>query len=541
MRKLQIGIIDLVSKSAHPGLWARVMNANFASIMPQVVASWCETQGHDVTLVCHTGFENLLEELPAKPDLVFIGAFTEAAHLAYAISNLLQSRGAITALGGPHARCYPQDARRYFDYVLGFTDQDVIRDVLQDCTRHRPFGVHLSAKTQPTSLPGVHERWRFVEATLRKAPTIKIVPMIGSLGCPYSCSFCIDASVPYQPIDPETIKDDLRFLLTKFRRPHVGWHDPNFGIRFDESMQIIEDAVPPDRIDFIAESTLSLLSEDHVKRMKRNGFKALLPGIESWYEHGGKSKTGKATGMEKVREVSDQVNMILGHVPYMQTNFVLGLDSDEGTEPFELTKRFLDMSPGVFPAFSLLTSFGRAAPVNLEYQRTGRILPFPFHVLNNHHAMNVRVKNYTWPEFYSHIIDLSDHAFSRRMMARRLRVNGLGIPGGLNLIRALSSEGGGRIRYFRSVRWQLDTDRRFRAFHDQDSLEVPPFYSDRIRADLGSFWELLPDDALRHDPNEYLNSHMAETAAGLLPAPAVDQAAVAAPLPSHEPTATLDT
>ena len=197
MRKLQIGIIDLVSKSARPGLWARVMNANFASIMPQVVARWCETQGHDVTLVCHTGFGDLFEELPAKPDLVFIGAFTEAAHLAYALSTLLQSRGAITALGGPHARCYPQDAQRYFDYVLGFTDQNVIRDVLHDCSRHRPFGLHLSADSQPLSLPGVRERWKYIEATLRKAPLIKIVPMIGSLGCPYSCSFCIDASVPY--------------------------------------------------------------------------------------------------------------------------------------------------------------------------------------------------------------------------------------------------------------------------------------------------------------------------------------------------------
>ena len=56
-------------------------------------------------------------------DVVFIGAFTEAALLAYSLSNLFRSRGAVTVLGGPHARCYPEDARKYFDYVLGFTDQ----------------------------------------------------------------------------------------------------------------------------------------------------------------------------------------------------------------------------------------------------------------------------------------------------------------------------------------------------------------------------------------------------------------------------------
>ena len=31
--------------------------------------------------------------------------------------------GAITVIGGPHARCYPEDTARYFDYVLGFTDK----------------------------------------------------------------------------------------------------------------------------------------------------------------------------------------------------------------------------------------------------------------------------------------------------------------------------------------------------------------------------------------------------------------------------------
>ena len=41
---------------------ARVMNANFASIMPQILGVWCEELGHDVTLVCYTGFENLVDK-----------------------------------------------------------------------------------------------------------------------------------------------------------------------------------------------------------------------------------------------------------------------------------------------------------------------------------------------------------------------------------------------------------------------------------------------------------------------------------------------
>src|SRR2546426_541884 len=130
------------------------MNANLASIMPQVLGVWCEEEGHDVTFACYTGFENLIDELPDNVDVVFI------------------------------------------------------------------------------------------EPTLKKAPLIKMVPMLGSLGCPYTCSFCIDSVVPYQPLDFEVMKEDLTFLLTKFKRPLVGWHDPNFGVRFDDYMNAIEEAAP---------------------------------------------------------------------------------------------------------------------------------------------------------------------------------------------------------------------------------------------------------------------------------------------------------
>lgn len=508
MRKLRIGVIDLVAKGPTRAMFARVMNANFAAIMPQVIATWCEQEGHDVTFVCYTGFENLVEELPDNVDLVFIGAFTEAAQLAYALSNLFRSRGAVTVIGGPHARCYPQDAVKYFDYVLGFTDRAVICEVLEDCSEHRPIGMRVAAKQQPTALPGVRERWKFIEPTLKKAPFIKMVPMIGSLGCPYTCSFCIDSIIPYQPLDFNVIKEDLKFLLQKFKRPLVGWHDPNFGVRFNEIMDAIEEAAPPDSIDFIAESSLSLLSEPHLKRLKQNGFKALLPGIESWYDLGDKSKTGKTKGLDKVRQVSDHVNMILSYMPYIQTNFVLGLDSDEGAEPFELTKRFVDLAPGAFPGYSLLSAFGQAAPLNLEYQRADRVLPFPFQFLNNNQAMNVKPKNYSWPDFYNHVIDLVEYTYSWRAIFNRGRANTGMIPRWMNVVRAVSSEGFGRIKYHTEVRRRLDTDRQFRRYFERESTELPQFYLDLARRDLGSLWEWLPKGAMDHDTNAYLKSVM---------------------------------
>ena len=505
MAKLKIGVIDLVSKGPNTTLWAKIMHANLASVMPQVVATWCEQSGHEVKMICYTGLENLPKELPKDVDLVFICSFTQAAMLAYSLSNYFRSQGAVTVLGGPHARCYPDDAVKYFDYVLGFTHKSNIDTILDNCVQQKPHGVFISAGKQPTDLPGVVERWKFIEPTLKKAPFLKIVPMVGSMGCPYTCSFCIDSTVPYQPLDFDVLKADLKFLLTKFKKPVIVWHDPNFGIKFDDYMDAIASVAPPGSFQFIAESSLSILTEDHLKALKTNGFGAMLPGIESWYELGNKSRTSHVAPKEKVQKISEHVNTIFKYIPYVQTNFVLGMDTEEGDEPFELTKKFIDMSPAAFPGYSLLSAFGEAAPLNLEYQRSGRVLPFPFHFLNNHLAMNIKPKNYEWVEFYDKVIDLTSYSFSRRALYRRMKATPYFTSKWMNFMRAISSEGYGRLRFYNKIRKNLIEDHEFRDYFEGESQKLPKFYSDIIQKDLGIWWEWLPEGAIQHDPNAYLH------------------------------------
>jgi len=242
-----------------------------------------------------------------------------------------------------------------------------------------------------------------------------------------------------------------------------------------------------------------------VKRLKHNGFKALLPGIESWFELGKKSKTGQRTGMEKVKMVSEQINMILRYIPYVQTNHIFGLDGDEGPEPFELTKRFLDLSPGAFPAYSMLSAFGQAAPLNLKFQRANRVLPIPFHFLSNI-QMNIKPKNYSWSEFYDNMIDVTKYSYSSSLIFRRLLANGETIPRWLNVVRGFSSERFERIKYYTEMRRQLDSNWSFRSFFEQESTEIPKYFIETIRKDLGEFWDWLPYGAIHHDPNAYLLS-----------------------------------
>ena len=58
------------------------------------------------------------------------------------------------------------------------------------------------------------------------------------------------------------------------------------------------------------------------------------------------------------------------------------------------------------------------------------------------------------------------------------------------------------------MRQRLDADKQFRSYFEGETTELPQFYVDRVRRDLGSLWDWLPNGALHHDPNAYLKSEV---------------------------------
>jgi hypothetical protein len=73
----------------------------------------------------------------------------------------------------------------------------------------------------------------------------------------------------------------------------------------------------------------------------------------------------------------------------------------------------------------------------------------------------------------------------------------------MHFLRAVSSEGFGRLKYYRKIRGLLDEDPEIRRFFEGETREIPAFYVDWVRRDLGPLWEWLPPDALYHDPDVF--------------------------------------
>ena len=85
------------------------------------------------------------------------------------------------------------------------------------------------------------------------------------------------------------------------------------------------------------------------------------------------------------------------------------------------------------------------------------------------------------------------------------------------MVRAVSTEGFGRLKHHRDIRQRLDQDRRFQLYFGQETTEFPRFYLDLARRDLGPLWECLPEGAVYHDPNAYAKSERSVLAAGTFP------------------------
>jgi hypothetical protein len=494
MRRAKVGVLDLLTNSPAEGwFFSQVMAPSFAAIMPQCVAAWAEELGHQVYYDTFTGHEDLSTCMPEPLDILFVSCFSRASFLAYGISEAYRKRGVVTVLGGPHARSFGAHACQYFDYVIGLTDKALIRSLLQGFSSQRP-GITLEAGAQPHELPGVRERSRFIEQSIGKGtPWFRVVPVIGSLGCPYACSFCVDAPIAYRPLPFSGLVDDLRYAQERFGSgTMIGWHDPNFGVRFKDYMRVIEESGT--RLLHIAESSLSLLGEENLKALQRNNFAAMLPGIESWFDFNAKGGAKKFVGRDKVARVADHLNLIQSYIPYVQANFVLGLDCDAGDEPWELTRMFIDEAPGVFPGFSLITDF-QNSPLSAQLRKEGRTTRVPYPLLDNNFAMNVTLKNYTPLDFYDRVIALMEHTWSPAAMVRRFAANRRPTAKIINIGRGLT-EGRGRLRHHRGIRGQLVDDPEFAQFAAGESATPPRFYFEAIRKQLGRYQEWVPPELL---------------------------------------------
>jgi radical SAM family protein len=489
---MKVGIIELVVDTASKG-WRDVAYGAFfkkfhASITPQAVSVWCRQLGHQVWYATYYGQRDPVSLLPDELDVVFVASYTQASALAYALAKVYRMRKTLTVIGGPHAKSFPKDCLRFFDLVVKDCDKTLVDDILRG---------HFDRRTVITSgrplreIPSAEERMPEITAgslVRGRRRGMSVVPLLSSIGCPYSCDFCVDWNNPYVLLPPELLEADLRYLSNNWPGLKVAYHDPNFGVKFDQVLGIIEKIPRERRSPYIIESSLSILNGPKLRRLKETNCIYIAPGVESWNNYSNKAGVGARVGKAKLTQVVEHFRELRRYVPGLQANFLFGTDADHGEEPAELTKEFMWAVPFVWPTVNIPTPFGNT-PLYDRALANGQILesiPFSFYYTP---YLVTTMPHYHPVEYYDKLIDIYSTMTSTAMLARRFVTSTLGF-GMLHLLRTLAM--GQDLAVLRLLRKMLATDSDFRAFHEGCPRSLPEFYHRCYEQKLGRYADLMP-------------------------------------------------
>ena len=508
---MRIGVLELIrqektSRWTHKAYDYLVIR-QYASIMPQAISVWCREMGHEVFYATYFGHKDPKGLLPNDLDMVFISTYTQASALAYALAKLYRQEKTLTVIGGPHAKAFPDDCLRFFDVVVRECDKSLIADILSGT----PRGEIITSGRTLQDIPSVEERMPEIKTSAfwrGKPYPSTCIPLLASIGCPYTCNFCTDWNNSYTLLPLDRLEADLRFIMQNYPRVYFGFHDPNFAVKFDQVMAILERVPHHPRSGYLMESSLSILRESRLERLRNTGCFYVAPGVESWAAYSNKSGVSStASAWRKLDQVVEHFKLIREYVPGNTANFIFGLDVDEGDEPVELTKEFLSRAPFVWPAINIPVPFG-GTPLYDQYLDEGRILmsmPFAFYYTP---YLVTTIKNYSPATYYEKLIELFSYKNSRSMLLKRLQAT----PGKIRftyLLRTFSQQP--ILKTFRGILELMKTDRQFRAFHEGESLDLPEFYHRQYERLLGPYAPLLS----REDRHPVLlrtqNSSLAET------------------------------
>lgn len=501
MRRCRVGVLELIAATAalhsrlRPSFWAEIaIKRQFYSVMPQAVSAWSRMRGHETHYATFYGLGRPEDLLPNDLDIVFLATPTQHSMLAYALTAFFRARGARVVLGGPHARAYPEDCARHADIVVTDCDRQLVEDILAG--RIDPGSIVSSARPL-AELPLVEEREpeiraaALVEGRQRRTTTISL---ISSLGCPYACDFCSEWATPYAAFGTDRMARQLDVIAARYPGALIGFHDPNFGVRFDQTMAALEAPDRPRLNPFVMESTLSLLDPGRLARLRAAGCIAVAPGIESFADYSAKSRATRISGAAKYAAVSARIREIEAAIPNVQANLILGVDADAGDEPFILARRFIAEHPRVWANVNIPIPFGRP-PFAERVRREGRLvegLPFAFYTAP---YLAMRPLHYDLDDYLARLSEVYTDLVSLRLLSRRLRLLDSAFARGVVIARtaALRVELDELTAFRTALREQPD----MRRFYAGQSRPLPAFLRQRMRARLGRYAEVLPGESSR--------------------------------------------
>jgi len=319
-----------------------------------------------------------------SPDLIGYGATTPNYFVAMTMLKSLHSKfpHIPVVMGGNHATIFPDEvlASKEVDFVLrgeaeaslpelcmalerGNRLDEILGLSYRDkngCIRHNPDAAPVNLDSLPWPA------YDLLPMSLYDSPIYSkfahpVYQMIASRGCPYRCSYCINAIEPkigglYRRRPIVDVVNEMEMLVEKYQARQIQFWDPFFPLGKKQALEFCEKVRERrlhEKIVWCSTTYADLLDEEMINAMVKAGCRGLGFGIESGVPELLRS-INRRSDLEKVRnacKIARRYGIVIGGA------FILGLPN----ETKEMTRRTIDY----------------AKSLDLHYAQFSMFVPYP--------------------------------------------------------------------------------------------------------------------------------------------------------------------
>ena len=337
--------------------------------------------GYDVEIVdCRGGIKPL-------PEARYYGFSCATPQIKIAKDWASQLKGK-TIIGGAHASLLPLDCLKTFDYTVVGEGEQVILDILK--SRVQPGMVKAPRIGDLDSIP--YPAWDMVNQPFsdtlfpgeRYGKGALAATLIGSRGCPMSCSFCgnlLTRPVIFRSV--ENIIGELEALMGRCVY-YFRFEDDNFTIH--PHFKRLCDALKGLDIRYKCHTRSDLVKPEKAQLLKESGCEECGLGVES----ADNDVLILNNKKESVEQHIEAVKMLQGAGLRVKTYFVMGLPG-ETDKTLELNKKF-------------------ARDTQIDKWTIGTFTPYPgCPVYKSPGLFNIQITNYDYSKWWNYAQGAYNH------------------------------------------------------------------------------------------------------------------------------------
>lgn len=313
--------------------------------------------GHDVEIISESfgriydtakdTISPILSDRLKHADVFALSAMTPTANRCYSLADKARSivPNIKILMGGPHVSYREEEALEYADVVVKGEGEAILEKALETESGvvqapslitdldSLPFPDFSLIKGYMDWLRGKCTKvWRFWEKIYPR-----YVPILGSRGCPFDCTFCIVTQMcgrKYRFRDPESVVDEIEMRIKEGAVPHFFFCDDNFPanptrtkklLRLIHERIISKEGLGRNDFMFVAEARADIAKDEELLQ--------LMEKAHCYYLYIGFESINPQTLLafnkrQTVEDIKWCVSRVKAHRIKIQGMFIVGGDDD---------------------------------------------------------------------------------------------------------------------------------------------------------------------------------------------------------------------